>query len=79
MSNRCASIRQEDLAEALKAAVDLEQQRIQNISKSDLEAVAGGQVYTQPVIIVGTDPGTTVGMFPTGDGGFPTGTNSSSF
>jgi hypothetical protein len=72
MRDRCTSIRQEDLADALKAAVDIEQQRVQNLSDSDAEKVAGGTVINPPVIIIGGG-GTTAGMYPTGgDGSVPT-------
>ena len=68
MRDRCTSIRQEDLANALKAAVDIEQQRIQNLSNSDAEAVSGGTLSYDTILTGGstTGPGTTMGMYPTG-------------
>ena len=70
MGDRCTSIRQEDLSEALKVAVNIEQQRIHNLAKSDVEAVAGGTLSQTNTIIFGspTDPtgGTgTMGAVPT--------------
>lgn len=81
MKQRSASIGQSDLADALKAAISIEQQRIEKLSQSDLDVVAGGLTYTTTTIgtttpiIIGTGSGTgTMGMVPPP----PTGGSSSS-